>query len=147
RRRPSPPQPTTATRRHSFSPLSTTPHPTISTANCYTTSPTATTSSLVTISSHINHPHYRDCSRQPHPPPLPTPLVTTSTAIPPLPPLTPATTAGASATAVAFPAAAVAVTGCGWQISHHRRGGAYTNPDLSPIFPCMVVTSTVLRNM
>nr|GFA43877.1 hypothetical protein [Tanacetum cinerariifolium] len=51
----------------------------------------------------------------------------------PQPPLTPATTAGATATTVAFPAMA----GCGWQISHHHHGGAYTNPDLSPIFPCM----------
>nr|GEZ29059.1 hypothetical protein [Tanacetum cinerariifolium] len=85
-------------------------------------SPTTTSSSLVTISSHINHQHHRDCSRQPHPPPLPTPLATTSTAIPSQPPLTPATTAGATATAVAFSAAAAAVAGYGWQNSHHRRG-------------------------
>nr|GEX46010.1 reverse transcriptase domain-containing protein [Tanacetum cinerariifolium] len=121
------PQPRVATlsprrlHHHSFSPPPTPPHPTISTANYYTTSPTATTSSLVTISSHINHQHHCDCSRQPHLPPLPTPLATTSTAIPPQPPLTPATTAGATATAVAFPAAVAAVVGCGWHISHHRR--------------------------
>nr|GFB68417.1 hypothetical protein [Tanacetum cinerariifolium] len=46
-----------------------------------------------------------------------------------------------------FPAAAAAVAGCGWQISHHRHGEAYTNPELSPIFPCMVVTSTFLQNI
>nr|GFB14962.1 hypothetical protein [Tanacetum cinerariifolium] len=50
-------------------------------------------------------------------------------------PLTPATTAGATATAVAFPAAAAAVAGCGWQNSHHRRGGANINLSIScPLF-------------
>nr|GEY62838.1 hypothetical protein [Tanacetum cinerariifolium] len=62
--------------------------------------------------------------------PLSTPLATTSTAFPPQPPLTPATTACATATTVAFPAAAAAVAGCGWQFGHHRRGGAYTTSDL-----------------
>nr|GEU59769.1 hypothetical protein [Tanacetum cinerariifolium] len=38
-----------------------------------------------------------------------------------------------SATSAAFPA----VAGCGWQISHHRRGGAYTTFDLEFTFPCM----------
>nr|GEX26864.1 hypothetical protein [Tanacetum cinerariifolium] len=47
------------------------------------------------------------------------------------------TAATTTATAAAFPTAVVAVAGCGWQISHHRRGGAYTNPDLFLAFPCM----------
>nr|GFD50183.1 hypothetical protein [Tanacetum cinerariifolium] len=58
-----------------------------------------------------------------------------------------ATTAGTTATAAAFPATASIVASCGWQISHHRRGGAYTNPDLLLAFPCMVVTSIYLRNI
>nr|GEU68739.1 homeodomain-like protein [Tanacetum cinerariifolium] len=49
----------------------------------------------------------------------------------------PATTAGTTATAAAFPATTAVVAGCGWLISHHRRGGAYTNPDLLLAFPCM----------
>nr|GEU50817.1 hypothetical protein [Tanacetum cinerariifolium] len=80
-------------------------------------------------------------------PPLSTPLATTSTVIPPQPPLTPATIAGATATEVAFPVAAAAVAGCGWQFGHHRRGGAYTTSDLVFTFPCMVVTSILLRNI
>nr|GFA62865.1 hypothetical protein [Tanacetum cinerariifolium] len=51
-------------------------------------------------------------------------------------PLTPATTAGATATAVAFPAAAAAVAGCGWQNSQHRRGGANTNLSISCPLGC-----------
>nr|GEY98924.1 hypothetical protein [Tanacetum cinerariifolium] len=48
-------------------------------------------------------------------------------------PLTPTTATTTAATAAAFPA----VAGCGWKISHHHRGGAYTNPDLLFAFPCM----------
>nr|GFC70153.1 hypothetical protein [Tanacetum cinerariifolium] len=51
-------------------------------------------------------------------------------------PLTPATTAGATATAVAFPVAVAAVAGCGWQNSHHRRGGANTNLSISCPLGC-----------
>nr|GEW11133.1 hypothetical protein [Tanacetum cinerariifolium] len=42
-----------------------------------------------------------------------------------------------------FLAAAAAVAGCGWRIGHHRRGEDQKNSDLLPIFPCMVVTSSV----
>nr|GEW69004.1 hypothetical protein [Tanacetum cinerariifolium] len=64
------------------------------------------------------------------------------------PPLTPATTAGTTTTAaVVFPAAAAVVAGCGRQNGRHRRGGAYTTSDPALTFPCMVVTSTVLRNI
>nr|GEU62174.1 hypothetical protein [Tanacetum cinerariifolium] len=52
-------------------------------------------------------------------------------------PLTPTTATTTAATTAAFPAAAAAVAGCGWKISHHRRGGAYTNPNLLLAIPCM----------
>nr|GFA80422.1 hypothetical protein [Tanacetum cinerariifolium] len=58
-----------------------------------------------------------------------------------------ATAATTAATAAAFPAAVAAVAGCGRQNGRHRHGGAYTTFDLTLTFPCMVVTSTVLRNI
>nr|GFA86991.1 hypothetical protein [Tanacetum cinerariifolium] len=55
------------------------------------------------------------------------------------PPLTPATTADATATAVAFPADAAAVTGCGGcpPPNHHRGGGRTT---VQPPQPHLVVS-------
>nr|GEY21116.1 retrovirus-related Pol polyprotein from transposon TNT 1-94 [Tanacetum cinerariifolium] len=45
------------------------------------------------------------------------------------------TIADTTATSVAFPAAAAAVVGCGWQIGHHRRVGAYKTPDFLGCLP------------
>nr|GFB61592.1 hypothetical protein [Tanacetum cinerariifolium] len=88
------------------------------------------------------HHHCLSVTRHRAPPPVASTADTTNTAH-----HRPTVYATTAATSTAFPAAAAAVAGCGWPFGHHRRGGAYTNLDLSPIFPCMVVTSPVLRNI